>query len=117
MIIFYPENIDGLISSVTHRIETVLVSRGHPNKILTKIALLQNSSLFIVFPMTSSVVTLPEGQLRSPKETLMSVEFFCKLLLGNKELRDSCSEQFSHHFSPVLWAVLYEMQLIGSSIL
>ena len=60
--------------------------------------------------MTLSVVTLPEGQLRSPKETLMSVEFFCKLLLGNKELRDSCSEQFSHHFSLVLWAVMYEMQ-------
>ena len=69
--------------------------------------------------MTLSVVTLPEGQLRSPKETLMSVEFFCKLLLGNGELRDSCSisEQFSHHFSLVLWAVLYEMQLIGSSVL
>ena len=64
-----------------------------------------------------SVVTLPEGQLRSPKETLMSVEFLSQLLLGNKELRDSCSEQLSHHFSLVLWAVLYEMQLIGSSIL
>ena len=51
--------------------------------------------------------TLPERQLRSPKETLMPVEFFCNLLLGNKELRDSCSEQFSHHFSFVLWAVLY----------
>ena len=67
--------------------------------------------------MTLTVVALPEGQLRSPKATLMSVEFFCKLLLGNKELRDSCSEQFSHHFSLVLWGVLYEMQLIGSSIL
>ena len=67
--------------------------------------------------MTLSVVTLPEAKLRSPKETLMSLEFFCKLLLGNKELRDSCSEQFSHHFSIVLWAVLYEMQLTGSSIL
>ena len=51
--------------------------------------------------MTLSVVTLAKGQLRSPKETLMSVEFFCTLLLGNKELHDSCSEhvQFSHHFS------------------
>ena len=67
--------------------------------------------------MTLSVVTLPEGLLLSPKETFMSVEFFCQLLLGNKELRDSCFEQFSHHFSLVLWAVLYEMQLIGSSIL
>ena len=69
--------------------------------------------------MTLSVVTntLPEGQLRSPKETLMSVEFFCKLLLGTKELCDSCSEQFSHHFSLVLWAVLCEMHIIGSSIL
>ena len=66
--------------------------------------------------MTLSVVTLPEGQLRSPKETLMSVEFFRKLLLGNKELRDSCSELFSHHFSLVLLAVLYEMQLIASSV-
>ena len=37
--------------------------------------MLQKSSLFIVFPMTWSLVTLPEGQLRSPKETLMSVEF------------------------------------------
>ena len=67
--------------------------------------------------MTLSVVTLPEGKLRSTKETLMSLEFFCKLLLGIKELRDSCSEQFSHHFPTVLWAVLYEMQLTGSSIL
>ena len=67
--------------------------------------------------MTLRVVTLPEGKLRSTKETLMSLEFFCKLLLGNKELRDSCSEQFSHHFSIVLWAVLYEMQLTGSFIL
>ena len=25
----------------------------------------------------------------------MSLEFFCKLLLGKKELRGSCSEQFS----------------------
>ena len=40
-------------------------------------------------------VTLLKGQLCSPKETLMSLEFFCKLLLGKKELRDSCSEQFS----------------------
>ena len=65
--------------------------------------------------MTLTVVTLPEGQPRSPKETLMSLEFFCKL---NKELRDSCSEQFSHHdFSLVLRAVLYEMQLKGNSII
>ena len=93
MIIFYPENIDILMSSVTHRIETVLVSRGHRTK----------------YQLRVSVVTSPEGQLLSAKETLMLVEFFCKLLLGNKELRDSCSEQFSHHFSLVLWAVLYEM--------
>ena len=39
-------------------------------------------------------VTLLKGQLCSPKETLMSLEFFCKLLLGKKELRGSCSEQF-----------------------
>ena len=67
--------------------------------------------------MTLSVVTSPEGQPRSAKETLMLVEFFCKLLLGDKELRDSCSEQFSHHFSLVLWDVLYEMELIASSLL
>ena len=39
--------------------------------------------------------TLLKGQLCSPKETLMSLEFFCKLLLGKRELHDSCSEQFS----------------------
>ena len=53
--------------------------------------------------MTLTVVALPEGQLRSPKATLMSVEFFCKLLLGNKELRDSYSEQFSHIISHLLY--------------
>ena len=71
--------------------------------------------------MTLSVVTLPEGQLRSPKETLMSVEFFYKLLLGNRELRDSCSEQFSHHWSRLVicyWCVSVRLlsQLNSSGI-